>query len=265
MAARTDKSSIFAGFLQFDVQSGAIESNLARMRKGLKMIAGAHERISPGIIVMPELWATGFAYEALPALIETIPGLLENLQELAAEYQVVLAGSLPEKDEDSYFNTLYMIGPDGIAGSYRKQRLFAPMAEDTFFTPGYNPLPVQTSLGPIAGLVCYDLRFPELLRQQTAHGAEILVVPAQWPAARVSHWRTLLQARAIENQMFVVAANRCGTTGDTTFGGHSMIIGPDGSILLEAEADEESRGIMLDPAMISTARALFSTVPHPNS
>jgi len=254
--------SLFAGFLQFDVKSGNIDTNLSRVEDGLAEIAATHKHISPGIIVLPELWATGFAYEKLPELTKKIPDLLENLQTLSAKYHVHIAGSLPEHSGNSYYNTLYITGPEGIAGTYRKQCLFSPMAEDTFFTPGTNPSPVQTSLGPVAGLVCYDLRFPELLRKQTALGANLLVVPAQWPAARVNHWRILVQARAIENQMFAVAANRCGTTGDTTFGGHSMIVGPDGSILLEAGEDEECRGAMLDLSMASAARSLFSTVPE---
>jgi predicted amidohydrolase len=257
----SNTSSLFAGFLQFDVQSGKIEENLSRVRVGLAKIAESHKQISPGIIVLPELWATGFAYEKLPELSEKIPGLLENLQVLSAKYNVHIAGSLPEYTENSYHNTLFISGPKGIAGLYRKQRLFSPMAEDTFFIPGSNPSPVQTSLGLVAGLVCYDLRFPELLREQTAQGASLLVVPAQWPAARVEHWRILVQARAIENQMFVIATNRCGTTGDTAFGGHSMIVAPDGSILLEAGIDEEFKGTNLDLEMVTASRSLFSTVP----
>ena len=247
----SNSQSFFAGFLQFDVQSGEIDKNLSRVTEGLAEVAVCHKRISPGIIVLPELWATGFAYEKLPALAQTIPGVLDKLQELCAKYHVYIAGSLPEFADKNYYNTLFVTGPDGNAGTYRKQRLFSPMAEETFFSPGTGPSPVQTSLGPVAGLVCYDLRFPELLRQQTAQGANLLVVPAQWPAARLNHWRILIQARAIENQMFVVAANRCGTTGDTTFSGHSMIVGPDGSILLEAGDGEEYRGTMLDPAMVA--------------
>jgi predicted amidohydrolase len=254
-------ASFFAGFLQFDVQSGEIQENFSRVRDGIAEIAASHKQISPGIIVLPELWATGFAYDKLPALVKEIPALLEKLQGIAVEHQIFLAGSLPEHSDQSYYNTLYITGPGGNAGTYRKQRLFSPMAEDGFFTPGYDPCPVQTPLGAVAGLICYDLRFPELLRQQTAQGANLLVVPAQWPAARVNHWRILVQARAIENQMFVVAANRGGTTGDTTFSGHSMIVGPDGAILLEAGAGEEYRGIMLDPAMVAAVRSLFTTVP----
>jgi predicted amidohydrolase len=253
--------SLFAGFLQFDVKSGNIESNLCRVEEGLAEIAASNDQISPGIIVLPELWATGFAYEKLPELAEKIPNLLENLQGLSAKYNVHIAGSLPEYSEKSYYNTLFITGPEGIKGTYRKQRLFNPMQEDSFFTPGSESRPIQTDLGPIGALVCYDLRFPELLREQTGLGADILVVPAQWPAARLSHWRVLLQARAIENQIFAVAANRCGTTGDTTFGGHSMIVAPDGAILLEAGEDDENKGIIIDLTMASAARSLFNTAP----
>ncbi len=259
--SETNPKSLFAGFLQFDVSIGNIEKNVSRVEDGLAEIAASSDRISPGIIVLPELWATGFAYEELPELSGKIPTLLENLHTLSAEYQVNIAGSLPEYSENSYYNTLFITTPKGIAGTYRKQRLFNPMQEDSFFTPGTEPRPVQTDLGPIGALVCYDLRFPELLRKQTTLGAELLVVPAQWPAERVSHWRILVQARAIENQMFVVASNRCGTTGDTTFGGHSMIVAPDGTVLLEAGENEEYKGIMLDLEMVSSARSSFSTIP----
>ena len=252
--------SLFAGFLQFDVKSGNISSNLASVEQGLAEIAASCKQISPGIIVLPELWATGFAYEKLPELTTKIPELLENLQTFSAKYQVHIAGSLPEFSGNSYFNTLFITAPKGIPGSYRKQRLFNPMGEDTFFTPGTEPRPIQTELGPIGALVCYDLRFPELLRKQTALGPNLLVVAAQWPNARIDQWRILIQARAIENQMFVIAANRCGTTDDTTFGGHSMIVAPDGSILLEAGVNMECKGTMLDLEMISAARSLFSTV-----
>lgn len=258
------KSSFFAAFLQFDVKSGAIDKNLARVRAGLAAIAAAHKQISPGIIVLPELWATGFAYEKLPILAGTIPPLLQKLHELSAQYRVFIAGSLPEYSNSCYYNTLYITGPAGTVGAYRKQRLFSPMAEDTFFSAGTDPRPIQTALGPVAGLICYDLRFPELLRQQTALGANLLVIPAQWPAARINHWRILVQARAIENQMFVVAANRCGTSDTTVFGGHSMIVGPDGVILREAGDNEAWQGAMLDPALVSAARSRFMTVPGIN-
>ncbi len=255
-------SPFFAGFIQFDVQYGDIEKNISEVRRGLQNISAVNTQISSGFIVLPELWATGFAYDILPELVKIIPELLRVLQDLSKKHHMFLAGSLPEFSNSRYYNTLYLTGPEGNIGTYRKQRMFSPMEEDAFFTPGTDPYPIQSSLGTVAGLVCYDLRFPELLRDQAALGANLLVVPAQWPTARVNHWRILLQARAIENQMFVVGTNRCGTTGDTSFGGHSMIVGPDGTILLEAGESPDSRGIMLDPAMVKAARSLFSTLPE---
>ena len=102
--------SLFAGFLQFDVKSGNIDSNLSRVEEGLAEITASHTQ-SPGMIVLPELWATGFAYEKLPALSEKIPALLDKLQTLSAKYQIYIAGSLPEYSEQSFYNTLFITGP----------------------------------------------------------------------------------------------------------------------------------------------------------
>lgn len=261
--ASPETISFFAGFLQFNVQKGNIAENLAKVREGLAVIAADNSGITPGIIVLPELWATDFAYEKIPILAERIPGLLQELQGLSEQYQVLLAGSLPQKLQDRYYNTLFVTGPEGVAGAYQKQRLFNPMAEDSFFSPGQEaPAPIQTQLGPVAGLVCYDLRFPELLRDQAGLGTRLLAVSAQWPTARLNHWRILIQARAIENQIFVVAANRCGLSDETVFGGHSMIVGPDGTILLEAGDGEEFKGTMLDTAQVLSARSMFVSVPE---
>src|SRR5210317_1817753 len=115
--------SLFAGFLQFDVNKGKIDSNFSRVEEGLAEIAASHGQ-SPGMIVLPELWATGFAYEKLTDLSKKIPDILDKLQALSAKYQIYIAGSLPERSEQSFYNTLFITGPEGIAGTYRKQRLF---------------------------------------------------------------------------------------------------------------------------------------------
>ncbi|MBU3937724.1 MAG: D-glycero-beta-D-manno-heptose 1-phosphate adenylyltransferase, partial [Proteobacteria bacterium] len=145
------------------------------------------------------------------------------------------------------------------AGSIRKQQLFAPMTENQYFSAGNNPQPIDTELGTVAGMVCYDLRFPDLAKTQVAQGAELLVVSAQWPAARREHWRTLAQARAIENQIAVVACNRCGINGKTEFGGHSLIIGPDGTIMAEGGAEPTEAWVEIDPAGMREIRQRFNT------
>lgn len=247
-----------AGFIQFDVISGACQDNLATVRRLLA-------EMNPGVgslIVLPELWATGFAYDRLAELAALTSDMLAALQHEAVRYQCLIAGSLPEHDEtrQAYFNTLFIVGTQGIEGVYRKQQLFGPMAEDQHFTPGDGPRPIVTQLGPVACLVCYDLRFPDLARGQTGLGAGVIVVSAQWPAARKEHWRTLLQARAIENQAFIIACNRCGATGDTSFGGGSTVIDPNGRLLAEAGDREEIGLVRLDPQTLSDVRQKFCTV-----
>ena len=249
-----------AGFLQFDVQFGNIEANLDKVEKGLEQLAPQ----APAMIVMPEMWATGFDYSNLPALAGQTPEVLATLAKLADRYDIFLAGSLPEQDinKNTLFNTLFITGPDGVIGSYRKQRMFPLIDEDQHLTPGDNPAPINTPLGRIAGLVCYDLRFPELLRTQTVRGAKMVLVSAQWPLVRIDHWRTLLIARAIENQIFVVAANRSGADsvgGGIVYGGHSLIVAPDGEILHEAGEGEESACVAIETSTVDTIRARFNT------
>ena len=250
----------FAGFLQFDVQTGAVEANLDKVEQLLARLAPP----AGGLVLLPELWATGFDYPRLAELAANTPLLLERLRDLAAEYDIQLAGSLPELSKSqgstSFYNTLYLTTPQGLSGRYRKQHLFAPMAEDRHFSAGERLAPIDTAQGRLATLVCYDLRFPALAQYQAAHGAGLLLVCGQWPAARLHHWRILLQARAIVNQLFVVACNRSGMTGDTNFGGHSMVIGPDGTILTEAADQEEVGGARLDPGLLAAIRSRFNTV-----
>ncbi|OGQ95246.1 MAG: hypothetical protein A2521_03670 [Deltaproteobacteria bacterium RIFOXYD12_FULL_57_12] len=256
----TTPTETAAGFLQFDVVAGDLDANLRTVKSGLAELAASTDQ-QPTLMVLPELWTSGFDYERLPDIAGQTPAVLAELHELAAEYRITLAGSLPERAAGRYYNTLFVTGPEGQLGSYRKQRLFAPMAEDTFFSPGEGFIPIDTAHGRLACLVCFDLRFPELTRAQTAKGATLLVIAAQWPMARKAHWQTLVRARAIENQMYVIAANRCGTTNDTEFAGHSLIVAPDGVILHEARATDEWAVVSLDPELTATVRRRFSTVP----
>lgn len=249
----------FAGFLQIDVKAGAISENITKVKEFL-------ERLSPpkeSLVVLPELWSAGFFYEELDFQAEQTPQVLFEIKRLAEKYTITLAGSLPEKvkqqNEIIYYNTLFFSGPEGVLGKYRKQQLFGPMEEDVYFVPGQSSGPIHFPEGIAAGMVCFDLRFPDIALSQVALGATILVVSAQWPASRKNHWRILLQARAIENQSYVVACNRCGSTGDTGFAGHSMIIAPDGTILAEAQEEEETTFVALDPSFLKKIRSRFQT------
>ncbi len=254
----------YVGFIQFDVKKGDWSANLAQVRKGLA-------ELSPpkgSLLVLPELWSVGFDYKRLHDHAALTKELLVILQEEAGQHDIFLAGSMPEKEQRDdgtvIYNTLYFTGKDGVVGRYRKQHLFAPLAEDQFFSPGDNPYPVNLN-GVLAGsLVCFDLRFAELAKVQAGMGASILVVSAQWPAARVPHWRTLLVARAIENQLYVVACNSCGELDGVAFGGHSMIISPTGEIVHEADTSCMAKGTTLDQNVQNELRDRFNTVaPRP--
>lgn len=249
-----------AGFIQIDVKLGETELNLAEVRKGLTAFTSQ----SPGLAVLPELWAAGFDYPRMAEHAENTAELLKALREEAICYNIYICGSLPEKVVEAgrirIYNTLYFVGPEGVAGFVRKQQLFAPMAEDQYFTAGFDPRPVATRLGLLAGIVCYDLRFPDLARSQVANGAHLMVVSAQWPAKRREHWRTLLKARAIENQVFVVGCNRCGSSDGIEFGGHSMIVDPDGTVLLEADDQTDAATVMIDSGLLAGSRKLFTSV-----
>jgi rfaE bifunctional protein nucleotidyltransferase chain/domain len=253
-------SFLSAGFFQSAIVPAAPAANLDRLRAAL-----LKNPPPPGtILVLPELWATGFVYKQLGELSRRTPWLLEQLSELAALHHIVLAGTLVERVEDErgvlLYNTLFFSDSDGLQGKIRKQHLFSFWREDEWLTPGDSPRPVTTASGLVGGLVCYDLRFPETAKVQCQQGASLLIVSAQWPLARIEQWRTLLQARAIENQTFVIAGNGCGMCNDLTLGGHSLIIDPSGEILLEAGEEEQLATISLDPQRQQQVRERFNTV-----
>ncbi len=257
-----EKSVSQVGFLQFEITSGDVQKNMEQVRDGLARL----EPPSGSLIALPEMWATGFVYEELGTLSNEIPDLLVELEELAASNKIVLAGSLPYKQEESLFNTLFFSGM-GHAGSHgiAKQHLFSFWKEDLWFQTGNRPTPVTFSGGDcVGGFVCYDLRFPEAIRHQCRQGAEILLMSAEWPLARIGQWKILLQARAIENQAFVVAANACGNWEGLQMGGHSLIIAPDGEILAEAGEEEEAILLPLNREVQKELRERFNSVaPSP--
>jgi len=244
---------------QFEVQSGALEANLRTVQN---FFAQRHWEAGT-LVVLPELWATGFAYSHCRQLAAHTSSLLLELQKLAAESGAVIAGSLLElsvEGEDKPWNTLFIVDENGVVGRYRKQHLFGFWNEERFFSAGKCPLPIATTGGIIGPLVCYDLRFPVLARQYAFLGARLLIVAAQWPQSRLEDWRLLLRARALENQTVVVACNSCGRGGDIEFAGHSMVVGPDGTILAEAGTKKEIVACALPFTAVDELRTRFCTV-----
>lgn len=234
--------TIKAAAVQFTITLGEIEPNLARVRTALAGLAADGVRLA----VLPEMWATGFAYKDLNRLAARTDEIVREIATLSAEYSMVIVGSLPEPHEDKVYNTAYILDKGELKGKYRKIHLFSLMQEDRSFDGGDSWLLVDSSVGRIGVFICYDLRFPELARRLAVEGAEILVVPGEWPKPRQEHWRTLLRARAIENQLFVVAANCCGLVGKLDFFGMSMIIDPKGELLAEAGYEPQNISAVVD-------------------
>ncbi|NLZ16652.1 MAG: D-glycero-beta-D-manno-heptose 1-phosphate adenylyltransferase [Desulfobulbaceae bacterium] len=244
-----------AACAQFQIEPGNIKGNITSLKHLLEQQAPAQDTL----LVLPEMWATGFSYPDTESFAAATPHVLELMGKLAAQHGIFLAGSLTNKKvaADLPFNTLYLVGPQGLLGQADKQYLFSHWQEDQHYQPGKGSSPIDSQMGSVGGMVCYDLRFPELARSLAFGGCQILLISAQWPMSRLLHWQTLVRARAIENQVFVVASNACGTSGKMQMAGHSLIVAPDGSILAEAEGEEGIVTARLDLQMLKEQRRLF--------
>ncbi len=222
---------VTAGVVQMDVRLGDVSGNLARAVSGLRRLAGRGVNLA----ALPEMWSAGFDYPRLTEHAERTPELLERLAREARELGLSIVGSLPESTPEGVANSSFFVDEKGVRRPpYRKVHLFSPTGEDRRFAAGDRAVVLDTPLGRIGLIICYDLRFPEIARKTAEMGAEILVIPAQWPVARARHWDVLATARAVENQVFVIAANRCGADKDTLFAGRSKIVSPWGNILARA-------------------------------
>ena len=244
------KREVTAAAIQFNIRLGDIDANLEYVRNILPRLADRGCQLA----VLPEMWSCGFAYRELNELAKRTPEVVEEMGRLSRTRGMVLVGSVPEPDGDRVCNTAYLFDQGRLPGAYRKIHLFSLMNEDRSFTGGDSWLVADTSVGRIGAFICYDLRFPELARRLAVEGAEILVVPGEWPKPREEHWRTLLRARAIENQLFVVAANCCGVVGKHDFFGSSLIIDPKGELLAEGGYENCELLATLDFTVMETWR-----------
>jgi predicted amidohydrolase len=243
--------TINAAAIQFNVKQGDVDANLAYVREALKRAAAQGANLA----VLPEMWSSGFAYRNLNELAGRTAGIVAELLELSRELKLVIVGSMPEPHGEKVFNTAFVADNGALAGTYRKLHLFSLLGEDKAFDSGDAWLLAETSIGKIGVIICYDLRFPELSRRLALEGATVICVPAQWPKPRQEHWRTLLRARAIENQLFVVACNACGLIGKLGFFGMSMIIDPKGELLAEGGEVETEIAAPLDLQLMADWRA----------
>ena len=213
------------------------EANFARLGA---MIAEA-SRHGARFVVLSEMFSTGFAMGEQWAgqLPEAYDGPSSQfLSAMAQRHDVYVAGSCPELPRDAMMgalpaNTLVIAAPDGALHRYDKIHPFTYGGEDRWFRAGSSTLTVDIDGLSVSGFVCYDLRFADHF-WKLADATDLYVVPANWPSTRAEHWSTLLSARAIENQAFVMGVNRVGSGGSLDYAGGSRIIGPFGEILADA-------------------------------
>lgn len=247
-----------ASLIQIAVEEGeSVESRRVRMASLVRDQAGAD------LVVLPELWTTGaFAYERFAEEAEPLEGpTYEAMAKAASDAGVWLhAGSIPERDPDGpLYNTSLVFSPSGeLAAAYRKIHRFGfDKGEAVLMAAGSELVTVRLPDTILGLATCYDLRFPELFRGLVDAGAETLVLPAGWPERRRSHWTLLAQARAIENQSFVLACGTAGTHAGVPQAGHSIVVDPWGEVLAEAGAGEEILTVDFDPAKVSATREQF--------
>jgi predicted amidohydrolase len=228
-----------------------------------RALALVRQQAGADLVVLPELWVPGaFGYHGYQASATALPGtVIASLAAIARDIGAhILAGTVIEQDGDDLHNTAVLISPQGeIVHTYRKVHLFGfDHGEAEMLTPGDDvstyALPGLTTLGMTT---CYDLRFPELYRLLLDAGAQLVVVPAGWPAARLDHWLLLLRARALEDQLFVVGCNQVGTQEGVELAGHSVVVDPWGRIIAEAGTGEEVLTVEIDLALVSKIRADF--------
>ncbi|MBO4257008.1 carbon-nitrogen family hydrolase [Streptomyces griseorubiginosus] len=247
-----------ASLLQIDVNEGeSVESRRRRVASLVREQAGAD------LVVLPELWTTGaFAYERFAADAEPLQGpTYEAMAKAASDAGVWLhAGSIPEQDTaGTLYNTSLLFSPSGdLAAAYRKIHRFGfDKGEAVLMGAGRELVTVRLPDTTLGVATCYDLRFPELFRSLVDSGAETLVVPAGWPERRRAHWTLLAQARAVENQAFVLACGTAGTHAGVPQAGHSIVVDPWGEVLAEAGPGEEVLTVDFDPAKVATTREQF--------
>lgn len=215
-------------------------ANLEKMRA----FAGRAKDAGAELVVFPEMADTGYAMPVIRAQAQPwSEGVVPELQEIARTLSLAIISGVSEKEGEAIYNSQIVIDSAGaIVAKYRKTHLFAPapIEEDKCCTPG-DAL-VSVALGPLRlGLtICYDLRFPEIYRALTVdQGANTFVISSAWPFPRVEHQRVLATARAIENQSYVVLANRVGRDEGVPFCGSSAVIDPYGVVVASASADRE--------------------------
>ena len=224
--------------VQMDVAHGQPVENKKHVKEMLERALVAN----PDVIVLPEMWNTGYALDELDGLADK-EGLesQEFLSQFAREHAVaILGGSVAIERDGKFYNTTYVYNKSGnLINIYSKVHLFGLMAEDRYMSAGAAESIFELDGVIAASVICYDIRFPELVRRSVLEGkADLFFIPAAWPKARLFHWTLLGQARAVENQIYLCAVNQGGISGGTEYAGNSVLLDPWGNDVCRLGTEE---------------------------
>ncbi|MGV3464535.1 MAG: carbon-nitrogen family hydrolase [Heyndrickxia sp.] len=243
--------------IQMNIAFGNPEKNFLEARRWIEKAADA----KCDIAVLPELWTTGYDLTRLSEIgDENAKESIHFLQHAAKEFQIhLVGGSIAKKTPDGIFNTMLIVARNGqVIKEYDKLHLFKLMDEHLYLQGGKKDGLFQLENETFGTVICYDIRFPEWIRKHALNGAKAIFVSAEWPNPRLHHWKSLLIARAIENQCYVIACNRVGNDPNNQFFGHSLIIDPWGEIVAEGMENEE---IVTGEIDLDTVLHVRNTIP----
>ena len=228
------------------------EANRDRFGERLQSLAGATD-----LVILPEMFTTGFTMNAEP-LAETMDGPTRDwMRRVSRELAADVVGSVIIRENDRLLNRLLWVKPDGQCLTYDKKHLFRMSGEHKVYAAGQEHLTVTINGWRVRPFICYDLRFPLWCRNQ-AMIYDLAIFVANWPSARALHWRTLLQARAIENLCYVAGVNRVGADGNgRAYLGDSTVIDPRGAVVYHRAEQEDVCTMTLSREALDTYREAF--------
>jgi predicted amidohydrolase len=241
------------------VQPDVVWENRAANFERVRALLASRPPRPGALVVLPEMFAVGFSMN-VAAIHEGRSRPTERfLAETAREYGVYLIGGLVTRGRDRRGrNEALVVTPEGEPlARYAKLHPFRYAGETRHYAPGEDVVTFSWAGFVVAPFICYDLRFPEVYRLATARGAQVLVTIANFPAARVHHWTSLLVARAIENQAYAVGVNRCGADPNVAYPGHSLVVSPQGRVIADAGGREGLVSAELDLDDVTRYRATF--------
>lgn len=235
--------------IQFDISAGNTQINLSKIEK----LHGNHQS---DLVILPEMFNTGYVTSE-PSLAESMDGVTLNwMIHFSQKHKTAICGSILCSENDKLFNRFLLVSNGEIVGHYDKIHLFGMAQEAAHITAGNVKVDMVLNGFKIRPAICYDLRFPYMSFNDTEY--DILLNVASWPSQRIAHWDALLQARAIENQAYVIGCNRVGAqlseSGKTThYPGHSAVYAPDGAKLNHSHKEEVMLAV-IDKQTISNTR-----------